>query len=286
MVKHMSAETIAKALGGRKNGRGWIARCPAHNDRNPSLSIDENDGRVLVKCRAGCEQAAVISALKAQNAWGESHRVTPVIEPFTRDQETRERVAAAREIWAMCQDGGRLATYLNARGITLPGPPSLRFHSELLHTPTGSCLPAMVAAVQDSSREIVAIHRTYLSGDCDGKASVTTPKMGLGRFEDGAVRLAYPARALGLAEGIETALSAMHLHGVPVWASCGSRMHCVGLPDEVREVHIFGDNGEPGHAAAEKAADRFTREGRRVLIRYPSEQFGDWNDALCAGRAA
>jgi putative DNA primase/helicase len=200
MVKHMSAETIAKALGGRKNGRGWIARCPAHNDRNPSLSIDENDGRVLVKCRAGCEQAAVISALKARNAWVGSRRATPVIEPFTRDQETRERVAAAREIWAMCQDGGRLAAYLNARGITLPAPPSLRFHSELLHTPTGSCLPAMVAAVQDSSREIVAIHRTYLSGDCDGKAAVTTPKMGLGRFEDGAVRLAYPARALGLAE--------------------------------------------------------------------------------------
>jgi len=35
----MKAETIAKALNGRKAGGGWMARCPAHDDRDPSLSI-------------------------------------------------------------------------------------------------------------------------------------------------------------------------------------------------------------------------------------------------------
>ena len=56
----MRAETIAKALGGRKVGGGWMARCPAHEDRNPSLSIhDANDGKVLVRCHAGCDQARV-----------------------------------------------------------------------------------------------------------------------------------------------------------------------------------------------------------------------------------
>jgi len=35
----MTAEAIAKALGGRKAGGGWTARCPAHDDRTPSLSI-------------------------------------------------------------------------------------------------------------------------------------------------------------------------------------------------------------------------------------------------------
>jgi hypothetical protein len=30
-----SAETIAKALGGRKRGSGWAVRCPAHDDRDP-----------------------------------------------------------------------------------------------------------------------------------------------------------------------------------------------------------------------------------------------------------
>ena len=37
----VTAESIAKALGGRKTGGGWMARCPAHHDRQPSLSIRE-----------------------------------------------------------------------------------------------------------------------------------------------------------------------------------------------------------------------------------------------------
>ena len=51
----MNAETIAKALGGRKAGGGWTARCPSHDDHEPSLSIrDGDDGKVLVRCHAGC----------------------------------------------------------------------------------------------------------------------------------------------------------------------------------------------------------------------------------------
>jgi DNA primase len=53
----MNAESIAKALGGRKAGGGGTARCPAHDDRTPSLSIrDADDGKVLVRCHAGCDQ--------------------------------------------------------------------------------------------------------------------------------------------------------------------------------------------------------------------------------------
>jgi putative DNA primase/helicase len=60
----MTAETIARALGGRKAGQGWIAHCPAHDDRQPSLSIRDVDGKVLVRCHAGCDQRDVIAALK------------------------------------------------------------------------------------------------------------------------------------------------------------------------------------------------------------------------------
>jgi hypothetical protein len=42
----------------------WIARCPAHEDRSPSLSIREtDDSRTLLYCFAGCETDAVLSAL-------------------------------------------------------------------------------------------------------------------------------------------------------------------------------------------------------------------------------
>jgi putative DNA primase/helicase len=279
----IDARQITVSLGGIWRGSHGMAPCPAHDDRNPSLSITQKDGRVLVKCFAGCEQDAVINALKARGAWDGTRSTAPVVEPFTRDQETLERIAAAREIWASCQDGECLTTYLNARGITLTAPPSLRFHAALLHSPTGLHLPALVAAVQDSSRGIVAVQRTYLTGNCDRKAEVPSPKMSLAPFEDGAVRLAHAGKALGLAEGVETALSAMQLYGVPVWTACGSRMHKIALPDCVREVHIFADNGAPGRLAAEKAANSFTREGKRVLLRFPPNRFGDWNDVINGG---
>ena len=53
----------ARALGGRQNGTGWLAPCPLHEDRTPSLSIrDRPGGGFLVKCHAGCDQNAVFAA--------------------------------------------------------------------------------------------------------------------------------------------------------------------------------------------------------------------------------
>ena len=63
----MKAESIAKALGGRRTGSTWMARCPAHDDREPSLAIAEaKDGTVLVRCHAGCSQHDVIDALRGR----------------------------------------------------------------------------------------------------------------------------------------------------------------------------------------------------------------------------
>ena len=60
----MTPETIAKALGGCKTGGCWMTRCPAHDDRHPSLSITERDGKLLVYCHTGCDQQAVWDALR------------------------------------------------------------------------------------------------------------------------------------------------------------------------------------------------------------------------------
>ena len=48
----------------RKAGAGWCCRCPAHDDRTPSLSINAgDDGRALVNCHAGCTVDAVCGAI-------------------------------------------------------------------------------------------------------------------------------------------------------------------------------------------------------------------------------
>lgn len=48
----------------RRNGNGWVARCPAHEDRNPSLGIAVGeDGRVLLTCYAGCGYRDIVAAI-------------------------------------------------------------------------------------------------------------------------------------------------------------------------------------------------------------------------------
>jgi len=150
----MTAETIAKALGGRKAGQGWTACCPAHDDREPSLSIRDADGKVLVRCHAGCDQRDVIAALKERGLWDGTMRRPlrrasrrKVAEP-RRDQQQAERSAVSLAIWqsTIPAEGTPVEAYLAARGLTLPLPLTLRFHHGLRH-PSAGVWPAMVALV-------------------------------------------------------------------------------------------------------------------------------------------
>ena len=71
----MSAEHIAEALGGKRSGNAWIAKCPAHDDTHASLSITERNGRTLIYCHSGCDQNAVISALGDRGLWPDNNKV-------------------------------------------------------------------------------------------------------------------------------------------------------------------------------------------------------------------
>ena len=155
----MKAEIIANALGGRKTGRGWMARCPAHVDREPSLSIR------VVRCHAGCDQARVIAALRSRRVWDENghryRRLSRLVSHATAndqlDRDDAKRSEAALAIWhSATPAGGTLVeTYLISRGLHLPPPPTLRFHSGLKH-PSGGIWPAMVALVTQGGGTVSA----------------------------------------------------------------------------------------------------------------------------------
>ena len=61
-------ENVLDRLAGvRRSPRGWIARCPAHEDRHQSLSVGEGrDDRALVNCFAGCEAADIVRAVQLE----------------------------------------------------------------------------------------------------------------------------------------------------------------------------------------------------------------------------
>src|SRR5438067_4159802 len=62
---HRPLETVMACLKGvRKSLRGWVACCPAHRDREPSLSIGLGDeGQILLKCFAGCSLDRIVEAM-------------------------------------------------------------------------------------------------------------------------------------------------------------------------------------------------------------------------------
>ena len=60
----MVERVLENLEGVKRNGAGWMARCPAHQDKTASLSIGEgDDGRILLKCMAGCETERVVELL-------------------------------------------------------------------------------------------------------------------------------------------------------------------------------------------------------------------------------
>ena len=285
----MTAETIGKALGGKKEGASWLAFCPAHEDRKkPSLALRDGDGgRVLAHCHAGCDQAAVIAALRALGLLAEncprSISWTARREP---DRDDARRTEMALAIWQAARPapGTLVQTYLASRGIHLAPPLSLRFHSALTH-PSGGAWPAMVARVTRGYDGLpLAIHRTFLARDGHGKAPVDPQKMMLGPRRGGAVRLAEAGDVLMVGEGIETCLAAMQATGNPAWAALStSGLRALDLPNDVRDVTVLADSDDAGEGAALDCGRRWKREDRRVRIARPPCGM-DFNDMLM-GRA-
>src|SRR5262249_52605346 len=82
---------LCRHLGGRKVGRQWAACCPAHKDREPSLSIGwGNNGGIVVRCFAGCTQDAVIGALRDRRLWANGHASRLIRPQQYRVREKRD----------------------------------------------------------------------------------------------------------------------------------------------------------------------------------------------------
>jgi predicted P-loop ATPase len=174
--------------------------------------------------------------------------------------------------------------YFASRRLSAPTCSDLLFHPDLADFETRRGWPGLVAIVRDRRGEPTGgIHRTFLLDD--GSAKAPPGKKALGPLGSGSVRLA-PIGAdghVGIAEGIETALSAQAIFGVPTWAALSADgLRRWDRPENVRRVTIFADAGDAGMQAAAGLAERLNLAG--IVNDIVSPLHGDdFNDDLTRG---
>ena len=126
----MQISDLAARLHARRSGSGYIARCPAHGDRSPSLSISNGrDGRILLRCHAGCDTFAIVKALGLQvsdlfatdrpahrSSWSARRPDVVEVERALRDECAAIR---AREAQTLGNEPPELARHRNAARTTV-----------------------------------------------------------------------------------------------------------------------------------------------------------------------
>jgi putative DNA primase/helicase len=153
----------------------------------------------------------------------------------------------------------------------------------------------MLASAVDIQGAPVTAHVTYLSPEGDkvnlGEGMPSRKMLGpVGGHEGVSVRLTPLPRVLalggvlGIAEGLETALSASLLNlGMPVWAALNTALLSTFVPpDTIRKLIIFADNDVAGMKAAWKLRDRVNLP---CELRVPGSAHKDFNDQLRASKS-
>lgn len=176
--------------------------------------------------------------------------------------------------------------YLASRNLELS--PVLKYHPNFAYWEDGKIIahyPAMVAQVLLADGKPATFHVTFLTPD-GKKAPVHAQKklMPPARpLEGAAVRLFPIAECIGIAEGIETALAARKLFGVPTWAALNSTVMKKFVPPAgVKSVIVFGDNDAnyEGQATAFGLARDLIRRGYSAQVKIPQIPESDFADEV------
>lgn len=250
--------------------------CPScqrnKRDKTMGVTINQNGSGV-----AHCFRCGIVQTSQANKS---------TFRPVQAAQERRRHTTLSDYgwmLWSACKPiSGVAEAYLKARECVIPPVDGhLRWHPALEHKPSGYVGAAMVALVTDTlTAAPLTLHRTWITASGD-KAKIDPPRMLLGNHtsDGGVIRLWSDdcvTAGLGIAEGIETALTLAHGYE-PVWATIDAG-HLKKFPviPSVEHLLIAVDRDEAGIDAAQACATRWVSAGRTVQL--TTQATNDLND--------
>lgn len=261
--------------------------CPAHNDKNPSLSVRVMDRAIVFNCFAGC---ASIDVVKAFSRLGHSQPMSDPNRVAAPPKRAPDLMFFAQKIWkdAAPFKDSLAQQYLQSRGIDGDHWP-FRFDPRCMmgSKENRSYHPALIAALTDNDGRVTTVQRTMLSANGLAKAPIESPKRLLCKPLGGAVRIgSTPKDRLFLAEGIEDALSVIILQDFDhCWAVCGiERYGQIDIPQSIKTITIFSQHGVEPERAINRARKHLCANDRSIIVKMPPANY-DWNDLLrkCRG---
>ena len=304
MNEHIDIDSIKSESIGRWSGilagigfdvqEGRHIPCPFCGGKD-RFRFDDKDGRgtwICNQCGAG-DGFQFVEKLLSVDFVGAAKAVAPLINesPVAAVREESVSKEYLREIFTgsvRAHNSNLVGRYLASRGIKNI-PKTLRFHRGLKEPDSGETFPCMIAVLSMPDGTAVTMHRTWIIEPGE-KAPVNNCKKllpGLKKLNGSAIRLMKVSGAglIGVAEGIETALSCHELYNIPVWCAPNAILLESWVPPtdgSVKQVVVFGDNDSnyTGQKAAYMLGNKLVVQyGLNVDVEIPGST-GDFNDVL------
>lgn len=320
-------EVVGRVVTLKKRGNSHHGLCPFHAEETPSFVVYPKGGQkvkvgffvcygcdakgdviAFVMKRQGLDYREAVELLESENGLQRLEASAPLpVAPKVAQVLDRRKLDRAERVVRQSLElapGNPVDLYLRGRAIVPPAdygvgessvnagwPVDLRFSPRCWHDHEERAYPAMIAAIRGYDGTLLTAHQTYLAQDARGnwtKAPIEKPKMVVGPYDPGYIRLGPEADKMVGGEGIESSLSAMQL-----WRRSGlafvtsGRMKSVEPPFGCTDFIYAADKGAKpgkkpwGEIFAREGARAFSR-GRSVAVKIPAiaAEKGDFNDLL------
>ena len=265
--------------------------CPICGGKDRFRFSDQNIGRFICNNCGSGDGYKLIERITGEPFRDVVRKVKDMVEtikPQIRAEATDEarQKREMQNLWDRGRrptEGGIVSRYINSRIGQWWSGQYLREVDQVRHPYTSGDFTCMMTKITDPSGKPCNIHLTYLT-EQGRKATVEPPKRVLaGKLTEGsAIRLSPSGATLGLSEGIETAMAASLMFGVPCWAAISGTMMAKWIPPEdVKRVIIFADNdgNYTGQAKAYALANRLVVQSKLLVeVRVPELVGEDWAD--------